>query len=88
MLAGPAGEDWCRAAESAAARIGIPIETHCIADAPAFAELYGTGDAGAVLLRPDGYVAWRAQAAAAEGAETLVRTLEAILDIRPAAVPA
>ena len=28
-----------------------------------FAEAYGIGAAGAVLVRPDGHVAWRAQGA-------------------------
>ena len=39
-----------------------------MADAPGFAELYGTGAAGAVLLRPDGFIAWRARSAAADAA--------------------
>ena len=40
--------------------LGIPIESRTITGTPEFAERYGTGDAGAVLLRPDGFVAWRA----------------------------
>ena len=39
--------------------LGLPIESRPMTDAPGFAELYGTGAAGAVLLRPDGHVAWR-----------------------------
>jgi 2-polyprenyl-6-methoxyphenol hydroxylase-like FAD-dependent oxidoreductase len=85
LLAGPAGEPWCRAARMAAARLGIAVETHRIDDAPEFAELYGTGDAGAVLLRPDGYVAWRARSAPVDGEATLCRALEQILAVgRPA----
>ena len=42
------------------------IEEHRIDD-PAFAEAYGIGPAGAVLVRPDGFVAWRTQEASVEG---------------------
>jgi 2-polyprenyl-6-methoxyphenol hydroxylase-like FAD-dependent oxidoreductase len=82
LLAGPVAEPWCRAAEAAAAQIGIPIETHCIDDAPAFAQLYGTGEEGAVLLRPDGFVAWRSRSAPVDGAATLSGVLAQILDVR------
>ena len=59
LLAGPDGQEWCRGA-GGAADLGIPIESRPMTDAPGFAELYGTGAAGAVLLRPDGFIAWRA----------------------------
>ena len=59
LLAGPAGEAWCQAAGAVSAQLGVPIESQCVGDTPAFAELYGTGAEGAVLLRPDGFVAWR-----------------------------
>jgi 2-polyprenyl-6-methoxyphenol hydroxylase-like FAD-dependent oxidoreductase len=50
LLAGPDGGSWLGAAG---------IEEYRIDD-PAFAVAYGTGPAGAVLVRPDGFIAWRA----------------------------
>ena len=52
-----------------------------MSDAPGFAEVYGTGEAGAVLLRPDGFVAWRARSAPDDGEVTLRGVLEGILDV-------
>jgi 2-polyprenyl-6-methoxyphenol hydroxylase-like FAD-dependent oxidoreductase len=80
VLAGPAGEPWCQAARAVSAQTGIAIECRCIVDAPAFAELYGTGADGAVLLRPDGFVGWRARSAAADAEADLRGALDAILD--------
>ena len=81
---------WCDAAQAASADLGIPIESRCMSDAPGFAELYGTGAAGAVLLRPDGFVAWRTGSAADDGEATLRAVLEGILDVahRAPAAPA
>lgn len=80
VLAGPAGEPWCQAAQAVSGRLGIPIGSHRI-DAPGFAERYGTGDAGAVLLRPDGFVAWRADSRAEDGEALLRDALMQILDL-------
>jgi 2-polyprenyl-6-methoxyphenol hydroxylase-like FAD-dependent oxidoreductase len=82
LLAGAGGQAWCDAADAAGAELGITIERRCIAGVPGFAELYGVGEAGAVLLRPDGFVAWRARHAAAEGDASLLAALEQILDLR------
>ena len=38
-----------------------------------FVDAYGIGPSGAVLVRPDGFVAWRAADAAAASVETLAR---------------
>jgi 2-polyprenyl-6-methoxyphenol hydroxylase-like FAD-dependent oxidoreductase len=81
LLAGPDGQEWCDAAQAASAALGIPVESRCMSDAPGFAEVYGTGDAGAVLLRPDGFVAWRAGSAPDDGEATLRSVLEGILDV-------
>ena len=81
LLAGPEGQEWCDAAQAASAALGIPVESRCMSDAPGFAEVYGTGEAGAVLLRPDGFVAWRAGSAPDDGEVTLRAVLEGILDV-------
>jgi putative polyketide hydroxylase len=48
---------------------------------------HGTGPAGAVLVRPDGFVCWRASASHAEPEQELARALGAALG-RGAAVVA
>ena len=81
LLAGPAGEPWCRAADAASSELGVPIESCAITDTPDFVRRYGTGDEGAVLLRPDGFVAWRATSAPGEGDTRLRGALAQILDV-------
>jgi putative polyketide hydroxylase len=44
-----------------------------------FKERFGRTDSGAVLLRPDGYIAWRATALQAGSAEALGNALTSIL---------
>lgn len=56
LLTTPAGTDWHTAVEGASR---IPIRVHRI-DHPEWPDLYGIGPLGAVLVRPDGYVAFRA----------------------------
>jgi 2-polyprenyl-6-methoxyphenol hydroxylase-like FAD-dependent oxidoreductase len=53
LLAGPAGAAW-------EGHVGPRAHYYRIED-PAFCEAYGIGPEGAVLVRPDGFVAWRAQ---------------------------
>jgi 2-polyprenyl-6-methoxyphenol hydroxylase-like FAD-dependent oxidoreductase len=67
VLAGSNGESWRAAARAAGASFGVAVDVHCIGvdvtdAAGRLEELYGTGPDGAVLIRPDGFVAWRASA--------------------------
>jgi 2-polyprenyl-6-methoxyphenol hydroxylase-like FAD-dependent oxidoreductase len=87
LLVGAQGAPWRAAAEAASARLGVSLEAIMIVGAPAFAERYGAGDEGAVLLRPDGFVAWRTTSAPTDGEATLCAVLEQILD-RPRSEPA
>jgi 2-polyprenyl-6-methoxyphenol hydroxylase-like FAD-dependent oxidoreductase len=62
LLTGPDGERW-RSEAAAVAANGVPIVSYSVAREfadpdGAFAEAYGVGREGAVLVRPDGYVAW------------------------------
>jgi putative polyketide hydroxylase len=80
LLAGANGQAWCDAAQAAGAELGISIETRRMTGVPGFEELYGIGSDGAVLLRPDAFVAWRAVSAPTHGKATLHAVLETILD--------
>jgi 2-polyprenyl-6-methoxyphenol hydroxylase-like FAD-dependent oxidoreductase len=76
LLAGPEGDAWCAAARAAGERIGLPVEAYrCGSDfvdgSGHFPELYGVGEEGAALVRPDGFVAWRARASQANADATL-----------------
>jgi hypothetical protein len=82
LLAGPAGDAWCRAADAASLAVGVKLESRTITDTPDFMRRYGTGDQGAVLLRPDGFVAWRANSAPEHDDARVRGALEQILDVR------
>jgi 2-polyprenyl-6-methoxyphenol hydroxylase-like FAD-dependent oxidoreductase len=67
-----ASDAWCRAAQAAS------LDAHRI-EAPVFATAYGTGADGAVLVRPDGFIAWRARHAPEDGERELSSALAQIL---------
>ena len=64
---------WCRAAE------GGSLAAHRV-EMPEFTEAYGTGAEGAVLVRPDGFIAWRARGPHEDGERELSSALARILD--------
>ena len=57
-LTDPPGKRALDAAAGVARATGIPLVVHVI-DAAAWHDLYGVEQGGVVLVRPDGYVAWR-----------------------------
>ncbi len=57
-LTDPAGKRALDTAAEIARATGIPLDVHVIDDA-AWHDLYGVERGGVVLVRPDGYVAWR-----------------------------
>ena len=93
LLTGHEGAVWRDAVEAAAQRHGAKIECHAIDrvggrsefidlhgdHATPFCAHYGIAPSGAVLVRPDGYVAWRATQYAAPAAEQLGDVLAAVL---------
>ena len=84
VVAGPQGDAWRAAAERAAASLGVAVDVHRIgaeiADASGnLAALYGTGGEGGVLVRPDGFVGWRASDAEADREQALVGGLASAL---------
>lgn len=85
LLAGPAAHDWCTAARAAAARLGLDLKAFRIApDGDAidpegeWIHAAGVGDRGALLVRPDGFVAWRTQEPAGDGEAVLEDVLREI----------
>jgi 2-polyprenyl-6-methoxyphenol hydroxylase-like FAD-dependent oxidoreductase len=86
LLANFEGGPWCDAARAAAAHHrGLELDTHRIGTAMLrdpdlrFAEAYGLSGSGAALVRPDGFVAWRAKSLASNPQAELSRTLGALL---------
>ena len=85
LLAGPEGDVWRDAAKAAAVRFwGLPFDMVQVGTEVAdpegrFAEAYGLSSTGATLVRPDGFVAWRARTPPADPASGLIKTLEAVL---------
>jgi len=67
LLAARDGGAWIRAAGEASMALGVPVDAHVI-DAEGFADAYGLSPVGCVLVRPDGFVAWREQGAASAAA--------------------
>jgi len=66
LLTGIGGEAWIAAAESIRAQLGVDIATWAIGPGREVEDLYGdwartreVSDSGCVLVRPDGFVAWR-----------------------------
>lgn len=84
-LAGPEGGAWRAAAEKATAALRFPIDFAQIGGDGLvdvngkFLDAYGLAPSGAVLVRPDGFVAWRAEAAPRNDGE-LAAVLASILD--------
>jgi 2-polyprenyl-6-methoxyphenol hydroxylase-like FAD-dependent oxidoreductase len=74
LLTGPAGGQWAEAAGAAAARLGVRLPAYRIGDEITdpdgrFAAAYGLDGDGAVLIRPDGFIAWRSRGAPDPGAD-------------------
>lgn len=86
LLAGPEGDAWCKSGRDAAKQLGIELDIHQIGNAGgltdpdrAFPGAYGITPAGAVLVRPDGFVGWRAKTAADASAQTIISALASLL---------
>jgi hypothetical protein len=89
LLAGTDGEAWGEAARAAGEALGVPVHTYRIGSdvadpTGAFESVFGTGSEGASLVRPDGFVAWRAQEPRPDPTGELTAALGAALARRPA----
>ena len=86
LLCGRRGQAWSRAAPGAAKQYGIGLQSYVTdtADGIQFAEgnldsRLGIESEGAVLVRPDGFVAWRSRTAQANPGEALSFALKHLL---------
>ena len=86
LLTGVAGADWCEAALRLSHSIGVRISAYRIGPAadlcdPAgdWAAKMGILPEGTILLRPDGFVAWRCRDAASEPEVLLGQAIKGIL---------
>lgn len=86
LLTGMEGNAWCSAARQIAQRLHLPLEVYRIGargdycdSAGDFLAAYRIADSGAVLVRPDGFVAWHARLADEHVEETLERVLTLLL---------
>ncbi len=77
VLAGPDGQAWAEAGARAAKTTGAEVTVHQLG--PEVAEAYGLQTSGASLVRPDGFVAWRAPTAPADPAAALADALSRVL---------
>ncbi len=78
VVAGPLGDRWLEAARTVQSQLGLPLAAHKL---PEVATDTGIriGLRGAVLVRPDGHVAWRMPYLPGDPAEALTAALMGIL---------
>ncbi|MGV9856163.1 FAD-dependent oxidoreductase [Streptomyces sp. NPDC003442] len=89
LLTGPGGAAWHEAGRRAADALGVPLDCYRVGGGPDhelapepgtdWAELHGTAPDGAVLVRPDGFVAWRAERSVPDPEAAMARALREVL---------
>jgi hypothetical protein len=80
LLAGSQDGAWCQAAETIGREFGIPIAQRRMFGRP-WHSLYGVEETGAVLVRPDGHIAWRRTSSAVDHPVELRTAISRILAI-------
>jgi putative polyketide hydroxylase len=78
VLAPSGGEAWVTAARAVAAEFAGLLDAYVVAD-ERFAQAYGLTSSGATLVRPDGFVAWRAREATSDPGGAITSALKAVL---------
>lgn len=85
LLAG--NEGWCEAVRDVAARLGLSLDAYCVGVAGAdlvdldghWTDAYGVQPGGAVIVRPDGFVGWRAEGSEAPSQQRIEAVLRRLL---------
>jgi putative polyketide hydroxylase len=95
LLTSSRGIAWREAARMVTATSGIPLTIYTIGQEGEFQDIdyrwreaYGIHEDGAILIRPDGFVAWREPGASVNQREVLMQVVEQIVGRRPSHSPA
>ena len=93
LLTGPEGAAWARAGTALEYEHALPLSVYRVGIdlldvEQKWPERYGVTAAGAVLLRPDGYIAWRARTAASSPKTILRDAFAKVLARDPATLAA
>ena len=70
---------WADAAAGASAALGVPVAVQQVIPGGAWAQATGLTPGGALLVRPDDFVGWRAAELPADPEKQLLQALSAIL---------
>ena len=86
LLVGSAGAPWQKAAYAVETSLGIALSVYRVGAEGVLIDLehgwqtkMGISDEAAVLVRPDGFVAWRSRAVTADPSSSLVQVLSQVL---------
>lgn len=90
LLTGPQATAWSECASAAAGRSRVPLDIYAIGKSAAasnewldsdgeFLDACGISSTGAVLVRPDGFVAWRAKTAEGASIQQFAAVLSSVL---------
>jgi hypothetical protein len=86
LLTGVQGTAWAEAAQSVARRLALALSVQLIGRTPGWVDVagrwnaaYGVGATGAVLVRPDGFVAWRSSGRVTDPQALLAQALDRVL---------
>jgi putative polyketide hydroxylase len=87
LLAGHEGEGWCEAARDVAACLGLSLDVYRVGETDAdlvdveghWAASYGIQPAGAVIVRPDGFVGWRTKRSESPSQQSLEAVMRRLL---------
>ena len=78
VLAGSAPAGWSEAASGIAQEFRIPVKVHTL-DKTGLCDAHGVTPSGALLIRPDGFVAWRSEGEVKDPAAALSAAMKAAL---------
>jgi 2,4-dichlorophenol 6-monooxygenase len=89
LLSGIAGEGWVEAAAAVTSQTGVPIAAWVIGPGREVLDTYGdwaraseVEESGCVLVRPDGYVAWRSASLPDDPTGALARAMGRVLGVQ------